>query len=99
MKARLLIAAMSTVLLVSCGTTPVVHPNCASLQQAERKNAKDLDAYCYTGQTQDSLKCEQAKDKRNHLRLYRSEMAQDTYIATGALSGISLPYETCPSQL
>jgi len=71
MKTRLLIVAMSTALLAGC---VYPHPNCAPLQQAEKRNSKDLDAYCYTEATQDTLKCAKAKDERDYLREQRASV-------------------------
>lgn len=76
MKTRPLIATMATVLLSGCVVLP--HPNCAPLQQAERRNSKDLDAYCYTEATQDALKCAKAKDERDHLRELRARIDKET---------------------
>jgi len=92
MKTRLLIAAMSTVLLVGCA---VPHPNCAPLQQAEKRNSKDLDAYCYTEATQDTLKCTKAKDERDHLRELRVKMGEERF-APGSLG---TEYSKCESTL
>jgi len=74
MKLRLLIAAMTTALLAGCETNTKIHPGCAPLQQAEKRNMKDLEAYCFTAETQSSLKCEQAKDERDNLRQVRTRM-------------------------
>lgn len=93
MKVRLLVAAMSTVtvLLAGCGGS-VPHPNCPAQQQAERKNAKDLDAFCYTEATKDTLKCQKAKDERNNLRDVRIRMESARWSDGGA---IEYPYVPC----
>lgn len=80
MKTRFLIAAMSTVLLVGCESTPSTpvfhyHPDCERVQQAEQRNKKDLEAFCFTDATQSPLKCQQAKDTREDLRTMRERMA------------------------
>jgi len=85
MKTCLLIAAMSTVLLVGCSASSresfiewlEYHPDCTALQKAERRNAKDLEAYCYTEQTQNSLKCEQAKARKRDLQISRERVSQE----------------------
>lgn len=90
MKTRPLIAAMSTVLLAGCSSLP--HPNCAPLQQAEKRNSKDLDAYCYTEATQDALKCAQAKDESDYLREQRTDLPVGGYVP----GYIETVYESCP---
>lgn len=91
MKIRLFITTMFTVLLAGCGATSP-HPDCSVLQQAERQNAKDLEAYCFTEQTQDSLKCEQAKNEQRTLQVARERIAQGSY---PEVLGSYLP---CPQQ-
>jgi len=90
MKIRLLIAAMSTVLLAGCAVVP--HPNCAPLQQAEKRNSKDLDAYCYTEATQDTLKCAKAKDERNYLHEQRAHIDE----RAGKIGPHDNIYDDCP---
>jgi len=89
MKTRLLIVAMSTALLAGC---VYPHPNCAPLQQAEKQNTKDLDAYCYTEATQDALKCTKAKDERNYLRERRAYIDK----RAGKKSPYDYFYDDCP---
>ena len=94
MKTRFLIAAIFTVLLAGCttaeeweaffsSTSPeqqIRSAECAALQQAEQQNAKDLEAYCFTEQTQSSLKCEQAKSKKPDLKVIRDRLAETPLI-------------------
>jgi len=98
MKTRLLIAAMSTVLLAGCIFLEP-HPNCAPQQKAEKRNSKDLDAYCYTEATQDTLKCAKAKDERDHLRELRAEMGEQRHVPGSYFFFGASEYEKCESTL
>jgi len=73
MKTRLLITAVALT-LVGCRDplTMTYRVECTALQQAEQQNAEDLEAYCFTEQTQSSLKCEQAKSKKLDLKAARN---------------------------
>jgi len=111
MKTRFLIAAVSTVLLVGCASTDTstdkeYYPDyraheadCAPLIQDEKRNQKDLDAFCYTEATQDTLKCEKAKDERNYLRERRREINNRETLQFMPFRGMVLgKWVTCPTR-
>jgi len=65
---------VAAVLLTGCASTDTEEGPCAPLIRDEKRNQKDLDAFCYTEATQDTLKCEKAKDERDYLRERRYEI-------------------------
>jgi len=71
-----------TLAMAGCATVKrKQHPDCPAVQQAERQNAKDLQAYCFSEQTQNSLKCEQAKLQATRLMDVRNRMEKDSYFS------------------
>jgi len=74
---------LTAVMLALSGCVPATpmrqHPDCPAVQQAERQNANDLKAYCFSKHTQDSLKCEQAKLQAARLMDVRNWMEKDSF--------------------
>jgi len=70
---------LATVALALVGCAGKQHPNCPAVQQAERQNAKDLQAYCFSKHTQDSFKCEEARLQAARLLDARNRMQSDSY--------------------
>lgn len=98
---RFILTAIALALAGCVPTTPVrQHPDCPAVQQAERQNAKDLQAYCFSEQTQDSLKCEQAKLQAARLTDVRNRMGKDSFFyphAAGNLGPGRHSYSCAPT--
>lgn len=97
MNTRIVIPLAVAFLLAGCASTG--EEQCAPLIQDEKRNQKDLDAFCYTEATQDTLKCEKAKDERDYLRERRHEINnRETVQFIPFLGPVRDKWVTCPTQ-